>query len=83
MSDRDRTPVILRGSARTLIGRFLGGLAPLSAPDLGAVAIRAAVERAGIDAGEVDEVIMGHVVTARATSALAVQQELLGGMEPG
>jgi len=42
MSDRDRTPVILRGSARTPIGRFLGGLAPLSAPDLGAVALSVA-----------------------------------------
>ena len=80
MSDRDRTPVILRGSARTPIGRFLGGLAPLSAPDLGAVAIRAAVERAGIDAGEVDEVIMGHVVTAGAGQAPARQAAIRGGV---
>ena len=80
MSDRDGTPVILRGSARTPIGRFLGGLAPLSAPDLGAVAIRAAVERAGIDAGEVDEVIMGHVVTAGAGQAPARQAAIRGGV---
>jgi len=45
MSASDRTPVIL-SAARTPIGRFLGGLAPLTAPQLGAVAIRAAVDRA-------------------------------------
>jgi acetyl-CoA C-acetyltransferase len=61
MTDPRRTAVIVSG-ARTPIGRFMGGLSPLRAPDLGAIAIRAAVQRAGIDAGEISDVIMGNVV---------------------
>src|SRR5690606_26638590 len=80
MSDRDRIPVILAGSARTPIGRFLGGLAPLRAPELGAIAVRAAVERAGIDPAEVDDVVMGHVVTAGAGQAPARQAAIGGGI---
>ena len=53
MTDTSRTPVIVSG-ARTPIGRFLGGLAPLSAPELGAVAIRAALQRSGIDVALID-----------------------------
>jgi len=82
MSDPKTTAVILRGGARTPIGRFLGGLSPLSAPELGAIAIRAAVERAGIDGGDVDEVIMGHVVTAGAGQAPARQAAVRGGLAP-
>ena len=82
MSDRDRIPVILQGGARTPIGRFLGGLAPLSAPELGAVAVRAAVQRSGIDVGEVDEVMMGHVVTAGAGQAPARQAAIHAGLPP-
>ena len=80
MSDKARTPVILKGGARTPIGRFLGGLSPVSAPDLGATAIRAAVERAGIDPGEVDEVIMGNVVSAGAGQAPARQAAVNSGL---
>ena len=80
MSDRDRIPVILRGGARTPIGRFLGGLASLSAPDLGAVAVRAAVARSGIDADQIDEVVMGHVVTAGVGQAPARQAAIRGGL---
>jgi len=80
MSDRSRTPVIVRGSARTPIGRFLGGLASLSAPELGAIAVRAAVERSGIDVGDVDEVIMGNVVSAGAGQAPARQAAVRGGV---
>jgi acetyl-CoA C-acetyltransferase len=54
----------------------------LSAPELGAIAIRAAVDRAGIDATEVDEVIMGHVVTAGAGQAPARQAAVNGGLPP-
>ncbi|NQV07084.1 acetyl-CoA C-acyltransferase [bacterium] len=50
--------------ARTPIGRFNGGLASLTAVDLGAAAIAAALERAGLDPGLVDEVLMGHVIQA-------------------
>jgi len=80
MSDRDRIPVILKGGARTPVGRFLGSLASLTAPVLGAVAVRAAVARSGIDAGDVDEVIMGHVVTAGAGQAPARQAAIHGGL---
>ena len=76
------TAVILRGGARTPIGRFLGGLSSFSAPELGAIAIRAAVDRAGIHAADVDEVIMGHVVTAGAGQAPARQAAVNGGLSP-
>ena len=79
MSDRSRTPVLLQG-ARTPIGRFLGGLSPLSGPQLGATAIRAAVERSGIDVGDVDEVIMGNVVSAGSGQAPARQAAIHGGI---
>jgi acetyl-CoA C-acetyltransferase len=68
--------------ARTPIGRFLGGLSPMSAPDLGAVAVRAAMERAGVDPGAVDEVILGNVVQAGGGQAPA-RQAAIGGGIPG
>lgn len=58
-----KEPVII-SAARTPVGRLLGQLKDFSAVDLGTVAARAAIERAGIDAGAVDEVIMGNVVQA-------------------
>ncbi len=58
MTDKTRIPVILSG-ARTPMGRFLGGLAPLQAPQLGAVTVAEAVKRSGIDPGQVEDVIMG------------------------
>ena len=60
MSDAT-TPVIV-AACRTPIGKYLGGLESLKAPQLGAIAIREAVRRAGVDAALIDEVIMGHVV---------------------
>lgn len=56
--------VVLVGGARTPLGRLNGQLASFTAVDLGALAITAALERAGVDAGAVDAVIMGHVVQA-------------------
>ena len=79
MTDLIRTPVIV-GAARTPIGRFLGGLASLTAPQLGAVAIRAALERAGVSAGDVQEVIMGNVLQAGVGQAPARQAMLLAGV---
>ena len=79
MADPARTPVIV-GAARTPIGRFLGGLAPLSAPELGGIAIRAAIERAGIDPAEIEDVIMGNVVSAGLGQAPARQASILGGV---
>ena len=80
MSDASRIPVLLKGGARTPIGRFLGGLSHFSAPELGAIAVRASVERAGIDVSDVEEVIMGNVVTAGAGQAPARQAAVGGGV---
>src|SRR5688572_28194631 len=80
MGDESRTAVILKGGARTPVGRFLGGLAPLTAPQLGAVAIRAAVERAGVSVDDVDEVIMGNVVSAGVGQAPARQAAIHSGL---
>ncbi len=75
----DRTPVII-AAARTPIGRFLGGLAPLTAPELGAHAIRAAVSRAKIDAADIGEVIMGNVLQGGVGQAPARQAAIKGGV---
>ena len=79
MPDISRQPVIV-SAARTPIGRFLGGLASLRAPDLGAIAIKAALERAGVPASEVQEVIMGQVVQGGAGQAPARQALLKSGI---
>ena len=76
MSDPARTPVIV-GAARTPVGKFLGALAPLSAPALGATAIRAALERSGVPASEVDDVIMGNVIQGGVGQAPARQAAIL------
>jgi acetyl-CoA C-acetyltransferase len=78
-SDTDRTAVIV-GAARTPIGRFLGGLSALAAPELGSIAIRAAIERASIDAAEIDDVIIGNVVSAGLGQAPARQAALRAGI---
>jgi acetyl-CoA C-acetyltransferase len=79
MADSTRIPVIV-SAARTPIGKFLGSLAPLSAPELGAVAIKAALERAGIDGGDVQEVIMGNVIQGGVGQAPARQALLKSGI---
>ena len=79
MPDTARTPVIV-GAARTPIGKFLGALSPLSAPELGAIAIRAALERAGVAPGDVQEVIMGNVVQGGVGQAPARQALLKAGI---
>src|SRR6185369_2753078 len=58
------TDVLILSAARTPVGKLLGALKTFSAVELGTIAARAAVERAGIDATSVDEVIMGNVVQA-------------------
>lgn len=57
------TPVII-AAARTAMGNFGGALAKMPAPALGAVAIKAVLDRAKADASHVDEVILGNVLTA-------------------
>ncbi|MFN3885159.1 MAG: acetyl-CoA C-acetyltransferase, partial [Rhodocyclaceae bacterium] len=56
--------IVIVGAARTPLGGFMGDFASLSAANLGAVAIRAAVERSGLKADEVQEVLMGCVLQA-------------------
>ena len=79
MPDKSRTPVIV-AAARTPIGKFLGSLATLSAPDLGAVAIRAALGKSGVAAADVNEVIMGNVVQGGTGQAPARQAMLMAGV---
>jgi acetyl-CoA C-acetyltransferase len=80
--DTSRQPVIL-GAARTPVGKFLGALAALKAPDLGAIAIREALRRSGADGADVQEVIMGHVVQGGAGQAPARQAALAAGIPDG
>jgi acetyl-CoA C-acetyltransferase len=68
-------PVIV-GAARTPTGKFLGGLASFTAPQLGAIAIKEAVRRSGIDPTALDEIIMGNVVSAGIGQAPARQAAL-------
>src|SRR5215207_6255565 len=79
MTDTTRQAVIV-AAVRTPIGKFLGGLSPLSAPELGAIAIRAAVERAGIGLGDIEEVIMGNVIQGGVGQAPARQALLKSGI---
>jgi acetyl-CoA C-acetyltransferase len=77
--DKKSIPVIV-SAARTPIGKFLGGLSTLSAPDLGAVAIREAVARSRVDPAAVQDVIMGNVVQAGVGQAPARQAAIRGGI---
>jgi acetyl-CoA C-acetyltransferase len=71
--------VIVAG-ARTPVGRLLGGLKSLSAADLGGVAIKGALEKAGVAGDQVDYVIMGHVIQAGAGQITARQAAVKGGI---
>ncbi|HEV8470218.1 MAG TPA: acetyl-CoA C-acetyltransferase [Candidatus Limnocylindria bacterium] len=71
---------VILGASRTPIGAFLGGLAPVSAPKLGAIAIKCALERAGVRPDQVDEVFMGNVVQAGVGQAPARQASLAAGI---
>ena len=72
--------VVIVSAARTPVGSFLGGLSSLSAAQLGEVAIRAALERAGVKPDEVDEVILGHVLQAAAGQGPARQAAMAAGI---
>lgn len=75
-------PVIL-SAVRTPIGKFLSAYSSLTAPQLGAVAVKAALERAGLDnATKIDEVIMGNVVSAGLGQAPARQASIFAGISP-
>ena len=72
--------VFIVGAARTPIGSFLGALASVTATELGAIAIRAALERAGVKPEEVGEVLMGCVLPAGLGQAPARQAALKAGL---
>src|SRR3954464_14570229 len=72
--------VYIVGAARTPIGSYLGALSGLPAPRLGAIAIRAAVERAGVAPDAIGEVFMGNVLSAGIGQAPARQAAIYGGI---
>src|SRR5438552_12384988 len=74
--------VFIVGAARTPIGKFLGALSPLKASDLGAIAIKEAMRRAGVSGDQVDEVLMGHVVQGGQGQAPARQAQIKAGIDP-
>ncbi|KAB2847523.1 MAG: acetyl-CoA C-acyltransferase, partial [Hyphomicrobiaceae bacterium] len=73
-------PVVIVSAARTAIGGFQGVFAAMTAPELGAAAIKAAVSRAGVEPAEVDEVIMGCVLPAGIGQAPARQASIKAGL---
>ena len=80
MEHTNSDPIVVIGAARTPIGHFMGGLAGLTAPDLGGVAIRGALERAALDPARVDEVAMGCVLSAGLGQAPARQASFAAGL---
>src|SRR5215469_2680253 len=72
---------VILSAVRTPIGKFLGAFTPLSAIDLGAIVVGEAVNRAGIEPGQVDEIIMGNVISAGLGQNPARQAGLKGGLD--
>lgn len=81
MNSDSTTPVIL-SACRTPIGKYLGGLAPLTAPRLGAIVVREAVRRAGVADAAIDEVVMGNVLQGGVGQAPGRQAAIHAGL-PG
>ncbi|MFO7288354.1 MAG: acetyl-CoA C-acetyltransferase, partial [Gammaproteobacteria bacterium] len=71
---------VIVGATRTAIGKFQGALSQIPAMELGATVIRALLKRSGIDPAAVDEVIMGHVLTAGAGQNTARQAAIHAGL---
>ena len=78
----DSDPIVIVSAVRTPIGAMLGALSGLEATDLGAIVIKAAVERAGIAPDQVQEVLMGCVLPAGQGQAPARQATLKAGLPP-
>jgi acetyl-CoA C-acetyltransferase len=75
-------PAVIVSAVRVPTGKFLGGLKGFSAPELGALVVREAVARAGVEPAAVDECLMGQVVAAGAGQNPARQAALGGGLDP-
>lgn len=82
MIPNDLTTPVLLSAVRTPIGKFLGGLSSLTAPQLGALVVRDAIRRAGIEPAAVEEVILGHVVQG-GTGQAPARQALIHAGVPG
>jgi len=80
MAVQDEDPVVIVAAARTPIGGMMGVLGAMTAPQLGAVAVRAAIERAGVAGAEVDEVLLGNCLMAGQGQAPARQAALGAGL---
>ena len=78
----DTREAVIISAARTPTGKFQGALKGFTAPELGAIAIKEAVQRAGVDPAKVDEVIMGCVVQAGIGQAPARQAAMKAGLPP-
>ncbi len=74
--------VVIISGCRTPVGKFQGSLSDFTAPQLGAIAVREAVKRAGVDPAQVDECIMGNVVSAGLGQNPARQAAIYGGLAP-
>jgi acetyl-CoA C-acetyltransferase len=74
--------VVIISGCRTAVGKFQGSLADLSAPQLGAVVVREAVKRAGLNSEQIDECIMGNVLPAGLGQNPARQAAIFGGLSP-
>src|ERR1700741_3179342 len=74
--------VVIISACRTPVGKFQGSLSDFRAPELGAITVREAVKRAGVDAAQIDECIMGNVVTAGLGQNPARQAAIFGGLSP-
>ncbi|MEW6718874.1 MAG: acetyl-CoA C-acetyltransferase [Thermodesulfobacteriota bacterium] len=73
---------VITGAARTAVGSFMGGLADIPAPRLGAIAIGEAIRRSGIEKDDVEQVIMGNVLPAGIGQAPARQAGIFAGLPP-
>jgi acetyl-CoA C-acetyltransferase len=80
MPTTESDPIVILSYARTPMGSFQGALSPLSATELGATAVKAAVERAGLSGDQVDKVFMGNVLSAGLGQAPARQAALGAGL---
>ena len=74
------TDIVIVSAARTAVGKFGGSLAKVAAPDLGAIVIKAALERAGVTPEQVSDVIMGQVLTAGSGQNAARQASIKAGL---
>ena len=72
--------VVIVSAVRTPVGKFQGALSPLTAPQLGAIVVREAVRRAGLEAAQIDECIMGNVLAAGLGQNPARQAAIFGGL---